>query len=175
MKNKNLGVVLVLVSLFFTGFPTSLRADEQTVRSYFADVPAMIDIARCESDFRQHAHSGDVLRGGASGKMIGVFQLHGDYHLSPAQSMGMDITTLDGNLAYARHLYSQEGLTPWKPCLGSVKEENMNPVNVTQASSMLSQAERAKLEKKIEELQAQVYMLQIELLKMQLTALGGSY
>jgi hypothetical protein len=27
--------------------------------------------------------------------------------------MGLDIETLDGNLAYARHLYRTQGTAPW--------------------------------------------------------------
>jgi len=86
---------------------------EESVRDYFADIPVMIEIARCESKFRQFADSGNVLRGGMGGQMVGVFQFFDRYHTSPAYERGFDIETLEGNLAYARYTYEQEGTTPW--------------------------------------------------------------
>ena len=91
-------------------------AVEKRVREYFADVPVMIDIARCESNFRQFTDGGAVFKGGNGGEMIGVFQLYGIYHIASALALGFDITTLDGNLAYARHLYENSGITPWSSC-----------------------------------------------------------
>jgi len=86
---------------------------EETVREYFADIPVMIEVARCESKFRQFADSGNVLRGGVGGQMIGVYQFFDRYHLSPASVLGFDIETLEGNLDYARYTYKQEGTAPW--------------------------------------------------------------
>ena len=86
---------------------------EMTVREYFADIPVMIEVARCESKFRQFTDSGNVLRGGIGGQMVGVYQFFDQYHESPAYELGFDIETLDGNLAYARHIYNLEGTDPW--------------------------------------------------------------
>ena len=86
---------------------------EATVREYFADIPVMIEVARCESKFRQFADSGNVLRGGVGGQMIGVYQFFDRYHVGPASALGFDIETLEGNLDYARHTYAQEGTAPW--------------------------------------------------------------
>lgn len=83
----------------------------------------MVAVARCESDLRQWAPGGAVLRGGLGGQMIGLFQLHERYHRDAAYALGLDIDTLLGNVLYARHLYSSEGLTPWRSsqhCWGSV-------------------------------------------------------
>ena len=88
-------------------------AVEQSVREYFADIPVMIEIARCESKFRQFADSGNVLRGGVGGQMVGVFQFFDRYHTSPAYELGFDIETVDGNLAYARYVYDRQGTAPW--------------------------------------------------------------
>lgn len=88
-------------------------AVEKRVREYFADVPDMIAIARCESNFRQYTDSGLPFRGGA---MVGVFQFYETLHASRARSLGFDITTLEGNLGYARKLYSESGTTPWRAC-----------------------------------------------------------
>lgn len=99
---------------------------ESVVRTYFADTPVMIEIARCESKFRQYAANGDPLYGGAGGKMVGVFQVYSDIHKSFAHTLGMDIETLDGNMAYAKYLYEREGTRPWlssASCWGSVTQD----------------------------------------------------
>ena len=85
---------------------------EAYVRSYFADIPVMISIAKCESGFRQYNNSGDPLYGGTGG-MVGVFQEAAAIHGDVARSMGLDINTLEGNVAYARYLYQTDGLAPW--------------------------------------------------------------
>ena len=85
---------------------------EAKVRAYFSDVPIMADIARCESKFRQFDSDGIPLDGGA-GSMIGIFQINAPVHAHYAKSLGMDIYSVDGNLAYARRLFSKEGTTPW--------------------------------------------------------------
>jgi len=90
---------------------------ESRVREYFGDIPIMIEIARCESNFRQFTDSGSVLRGGAGGGMVGVFQFFGNIHANAAIGLGFDINTLEGNLGYARNLYQISGTTPWKSCV----------------------------------------------------------
>lgn len=182
MQNSN-SILQKLSSLLLIGallIPSTSLAEsalpvsesEAIVREQFADIPAMIDIAKCESGFRQYADSGNVFRGGAGGKMLGVFQLHSDYHLEPANSMGLDITSLEGNLAYARHLYESEGLEPWRPCLGAVTVASVQTPSII--TKKLTTDERSALIKRIEELQLQVYILQIELLKLKLSQLGLS-
>ena len=90
---------------------------EAKVHLQFADVPVMIEIARCESMFRQFDSQGRALDGGA-GSMIGVFQINAPVHASFAKTLGMDIYTTDGNLAYARYLYNKSGTDPWVSSLG---------------------------------------------------------
>jgi hypothetical protein len=85
---------------------------EAAVRSYFADIPVMIAIADCESGFTQLNSSGAALNGG-SGGMIGVFQVNRSVHAKFALTLGDDINTLTGNMAYARYLYNNEGTVPW--------------------------------------------------------------
>jgi len=85
---------------------------ETKIRAYFSDAPVMVAIAECESRFRQFDDNGKPLDGGA-GSMIGVFQINAPVHAAYAKSIGMDIYTLDGNLAYARKLYMEEGTDPW--------------------------------------------------------------
>lgn len=93
---------------------------EKRVREYFADVPVMIEIARCESKFRQFTDSGSVLRGGGSGGMIGIFQFYEIVHAQAALVLGFDITTVEGNIGYARHLYEQSGTKPWASCVPDI-------------------------------------------------------
>ncbi len=91
----------------------SQTESERQVREFFKDTPVMIEIARCESNFRQFTDSGSVLRGGLGGGMIGVFQFFESIHTTPAKAVGFDISTLEGNLGYAQHLYKMQGTTPW--------------------------------------------------------------
>lgn len=83
---------------------------EKRVREYFADTPVMIEIARCESKFRQFTDAGNPLR---SAGMIGVFQFYEAIHAPGAKTLGYDLATLDGNLGYAKHVYQSEGTVPW--------------------------------------------------------------
>jgi len=92
-------------------------AIEKQVREYFADIPVMIEIARCESNFRQFTDGGSVLR---SAGMIGIFQFHEVVHSGAALTLGHDLATTAGNLAYARHLYEQAGTGPWSSCVPQV-------------------------------------------------------
>lgn len=99
---------------------------ESRVREYFADIPVMIEIARCESNFRQFTDNGSVLRGGAGGGMVGVFQFYVEVHINAAIGLGFDINTLEGNLGYARHLYQSSGTRPWQSCVPTIAELDAN-------------------------------------------------
>lgn len=90
---------------------------ETKVREYFADVPVMIEIAQCESNFRQFTDSGKVFYGGAGGGMVGVFQFYESIHAGPAAQLGFDLDTLDGNIGYAKHVYEKQGTAPWRACV----------------------------------------------------------
>ncbi len=83
------------------------------VKSYYADEPLLIDIARCESTFRQYDKNGNILRGKVNSDDVGVMQINEKYHLEKAQSMGLDIRTTEGNVAYAKYLYDTQGAAPW--------------------------------------------------------------
>lgn len=105
------------------------QTTEEIVREYFNDIPVMIDIARCESQFRQFTDSGNVLRGGVEGQMVGVFQFFDRYHLEPAADLGFDIETVEGNLAYAKHIYTVEGTDPWNSARDCWSESALDEVN----------------------------------------------
>ena len=94
---------------------------ETYIRQYFSDIPIMIQIARCESTFRQLDDDGGVHRGRAVREDVGVMQINETYHLNTAEKRNFNIYTIEGNTAYARDLYERQGTRPWnssKPCWG---------------------------------------------------------
>jgi len=116
--------IALLATTSTPALPTLVET-EAAVRSYFVDVPAMISIAKCESGFRQYNTNGTPLRG--SGLYIGVFQIDEKIHAGAALGMGMDIYTLDGNLAYAKYLYSKAGTRPWAGCVTNSDSATITP------------------------------------------------
>ena len=96
-----------------TSVPLSPLVVEAEVREFFSDVPEMIEIARCESGFRQYQADGSPLWGGLGNGMVGVFQVYKQIHAHQARSLGYDLRTLAGNLGYARYLYELQGTSPW--------------------------------------------------------------
>ena len=40
-------------------------------------------------------------------------QINTYYHADTAERLGIDIHSLEGNMAYAKNLYEREGLQPW--------------------------------------------------------------
>ena len=142
----------------FCLLPSIASADvqvEEEVREFFADTPVMIEIARCESKFRQYNADGTPLRGGWSGGMVGVFQFFESVHAPGASALGFDLTTLEGNLGYAKHVYTQSGTTPWnsaKACWESAAD--------TPKKTELSDNEITQLQARIKELTKIVMLLQ---------------
>ncbi len=103
----------------------NMMSTEKYVRQYFSDIPIMIQVARCESHFRQLDKDGNVHRGVVNDRDVGVMQINEYYHLDEAETLNYNLYTLDGNMAYARKLYEREGTEPWvssKACWG--KYEN---------------------------------------------------
>ncbi len=101
------------------------KSVEAHVRDYFSDIPIMVEVARCESHFRQVGSNGKIIRGIENPNDVGVMQINEDYHLEQAKKLGMDVYTLDGNLEYARYLYEKQGARPWlasSPCWAKTKE-----------------------------------------------------
>jgi len=84
----------------------------------------MIEVSRCESTFR-HTVNGVVLKGFVDNRDTGAMQINTFYHLATAKKLGLDIFTIEGNLAYARYVYDRQGTQPWnasKKCWGVVRE-----------------------------------------------------
>ncbi len=86
---------------------------EEMVKEYFKDTPIMIKVAWCESRNRQYDKNGDLFRGIVNNDDVGVMQINTYYHKETAKKMGLDLTTLEGNLTYGKYLYEKEGTTPW--------------------------------------------------------------
>lgn len=86
---------------------------EEYVRNYFSDIPVMIEIAKCESRFRQSDEEGNVLRGEQNTLDRGVMQINEFYHNENSEKLGYDIMTLKGNTSYARALFEKYGVKPW--------------------------------------------------------------
>lgn len=106
----------------------SIGSTEDAVRSYFKDIPVMIQIARCESGFRHTMADGTILRGVVDSADTGVMQINKRYHQSAASTMGFDLDDLQGNMAYARNLYEKQGTQPWSassPCWGQTLALNI--------------------------------------------------
>lgn len=92
---------------------------EAYIRKEFADTPILVDIARCESTFRQFHNDGTVVRGRVNKSDVGVMQINLAYHADTAKKMGLDLYTVEGNAAYGKYLYDKYGSQPWsasEPC-----------------------------------------------------------
>jgi len=91
--------------------PNKTKSDTHTVR--IAVPPILVRIAECESGSRQFDEHGRVVRGEVNPKDVGLFQINEHYWLEPAQELGHDIYTEEGNTAMALHIYELEGTQPW--------------------------------------------------------------
>lgn len=111
------------------GFLTKKQLElEQTAKEYFKDYPILIKIAECESQFRQYDSKGNILKGRVNKGDLGLMQINKYYHEEKADELGLDLETIDGNMAYAKYLYEKEGAKPW---LSSSKcwKGNTNPIS----------------------------------------------
>lgn len=107
----------------------SKKTTKDIVSEYFSDAPVMIQVASCESGFKQFNTDGSVLRGRVNGADVGVMQINEMYHAQTAVKLGINLHTLEGNLAYARYLYETQGTKPWvhsSKCWNTVREVAMN-------------------------------------------------
>jgi len=93
---------------------SSSKTTKQIVQEYFTDSPVLIDVASCESHFIQFDADGTIHRGKVNPQDVGVMQINEKYHLSDSEKLGLDIHTLEGNMAYAKHLYEKQGTRPWE-------------------------------------------------------------
>ncbi|HEY4509339.1 MAG TPA: hypothetical protein VJC13_03655 [Candidatus Paceibacterota bacterium] len=99
----------------------NIMSTESYIRKYFSDIPIMVQVAKCESRFRQLDSDGDIHRGRVNNLDVGVMQINEHYHLDKSVEENYDIYTIEGNTAYARELYEKYGTQPWsssKACWG---------------------------------------------------------
>ena len=96
------------------------------VRAYYRDTPILADIAWCESRMRQYDKDGNLFRGIVVKEDVGVMQINTHYHGEKAKELNLDLSTLSGNLAYAKYLYEKEGTKPWissSPCWAKIAQK----------------------------------------------------
>lgn len=127
MKKLTSALVAVTISIFATQAsartststyinPVTNAGVQETVQSYFSDLPVMARIARCESGFKHFDAGGPnglVTNPNPRSSASGVFQILLKTHGPEAAKLGLDIKTVDGQLRYARHLYEQNGTRDW--------------------------------------------------------------
>ena len=99
---------------------------EKIVRSYFRDIPVMIQIARCESHFRHTLPDGTVLRGKVDPDDTGVMQINRRFHGAKAAALKLDLNDIYHNMAYARYLYETQGTQPWSASAACWNSSNAN-------------------------------------------------
>jgi hypothetical protein len=95
------------------------KSVEAYVRKEYADTPILIDIARCESTFRQYDKEGHVVRGRVNSADVGVMQINEKYHSDTAVKLDINLYTVEGNVAFGKYLYKKYGAEPWSassPC-----------------------------------------------------------
>lgn len=101
---------------------------EAYLREEYAETPILVDIARCESEFRQFDKNGKLIRGRVNAADVGLMQINEFYHADTARNMGIDIHTVEGNIAFAKYLYSKYGSSPWsasQPCWSKAKSGDL--------------------------------------------------
>ncbi len=86
---------------------------ESYLRKEFASTPILVEVARCESTFRQFDQNGIVIRGIVNKADVGVMQINEKYHADTAVRLGHDIYSIEGNVAFAKYLYKKYGTSPW--------------------------------------------------------------
>lgn len=83
------------------------------VQETFGTSSVMVNVASCESRYKQFNSDGTVHRGVQNNKDVGIMQINEYYHLETAKKLGYDIHTIKGNLLYGKYLYEHQGTTPW--------------------------------------------------------------
>jgi soluble lytic murein transglycosylase-like protein len=104
-------------------FTTSSDIQSYLHEQYF-DTPILIEIARCESEFRQFDKNGNIVRGRVNADDVGVMQINEFYHADTARKMGLNLKTAEGNVAFGKYLYAKYGTSPWsasEPCWSKAK------------------------------------------------------
>jgi len=90
----------------------------EKVREAFLDAPIMLEVARCESQFKITAHNTTLNTDGTTDG--GIFQIN-TVHDKELALLELDKFDPEDNIRFARILYDRSGLQPWsssKHCWG---------------------------------------------------------
>ena len=113
------------IETMFAVSPSSPEVDPEYVKRlalvYFADIPVMIAICECESKFEHYRPDGTLnvnrmvtKKGKRVSSASGACQITYLSHYNAwAESEETNITTIEGNFAFARKMYKESGTSPW--------------------------------------------------------------
>ncbi len=87
----------------------------ERVRQAFLDAPIMLEIARCESQYKAAAHNTKLNKDGTTDG--GIFQLN-SIHDEELNFLKLDKFDPKDNIRFARILYDRSGLQPWESSRG---------------------------------------------------------
>ncbi len=104
----------IVDNMAFMSAVSDNKTVEGAVRQYFTDTPILAEIAKCESTFRHTGDNGEIIRGMVNDDDIGVMQINEYYHSKEARNAGINLKTLEGNMAFAKRLYDKFGTSPWQ-------------------------------------------------------------
>lgn len=85
---------------------------QDVLSAEFGPNSPMLDVAWCESGFKQFESPNRVLRGRITPADIGLFQINAEYHEDYLRVY--NVYSVQGNIAYAKKLYERNGLRDWK-------------------------------------------------------------
>lgn len=82
---------------------------ERKVLEAFPDAPIMLKVMKCEGGYDIDAYNPT---NGSGDK--GLFQVSTLHHGKRVKALGLDMNNPADNITYARILYDEQGLEPWK-------------------------------------------------------------
>jgi len=85
------------------------------IREAFLDAPIMLEVARCESQYKVTAHNTTLNKDGTTDG--GIFQIN-SVHDEELAILGLDKWDPEDNIKFARILYDRRGLNPWNSSRG---------------------------------------------------------
>ena len=84
------------------------------IKKTFPNEPVMVKVAECESTFDPSAFNPTN-----NSDDKGIFQISTLHHGERVETLGLDMFDVADNVAFAKILYDEQGLSPWrwsKPC-----------------------------------------------------------
>lgn len=94
--------------------------------------PVLVPVCSCEStgspynEPQQYTRDGSLVQGRITPSDWGMCQISTRYWLTESQELGYDLTTEDGNIQMANHIYHNHGIKHWnasRGCWGQVVKE----------------------------------------------------